>query len=175
MYTAQLPETNAPFSIRYPRGKGVMPEWKKAFKKIKIGQGRRIQTGEDIAILTIGHIGNYAVTACEELESKGIKAAHYDMRFVKPIDEELLHEVFTKYNKVITIEDGCVVGGMGSAVLEFMSNNNYSVQVKRLGIPDNFVEHGEQQELHVECGYDIKSIVATAMEIVGEKSKKMVG
>jgi 1-deoxy-D-xylulose-5-phosphate synthase len=175
MYTAQLPETNAPFSIRYPRGNGAMVDWKKSFQKITIGKGRRIQNGEDIAILTIGHIGNYAVTACKQLEEKGINAAHYDMRFVKPIDEELLHEVFKKHSKIITVEDGCIMGGMGSAVIEFMADNNYNAQVKRLGIPDRFIDHGEQPELYAECGFDADSIVATAIEIIGFKKNTMVG
>ena len=175
MYTAQLPETNAPFSIRYPRGNGVMIDWKTPFQKIKIGEGRRVQTGEDIAILTIGHIGNNAVAACKILEEHRIKAAHYDMRFVKPIDEELLHEVFSKYSKVITVEDGCIMGGMGSAVIEFMADNNYNAQVKRLGIPDKFIEHGEQKELYIECNYDADSIVKTVIEMVGVKKNTMVG
>ena len=175
MYTAQLPETKAPFSIRYPRGNGVMVDWKTPFQKIKIGEGRRIQTGEDIAILSIGHIGNNAVEACKILESNRIKAAHYDMRFVKPIDEQLLHEVFSKYSKVITIEDGCIMGGMGSAVLEFMADNNYTAHVKRLGIPDKFIEHGEQKELYIECDFDADSIVKTAIEMVGVKTHTMVG
>ncbi|HEX8515334.1 MAG TPA: 1-deoxy-D-xylulose-5-phosphate synthase [Bacteroidia bacterium] len=175
MYTAQLPENAVPFSIRYPRGNGVMTDWKKPFQKIGIGKGRRIQNGEDIAILTIGHIGNYAVQACIELEKKGIKAAHYDMRFAKPIDEELLHEVFGKHTKVITIEDGCIIGGMGSAVIEFMADHNYSARVKRLGIPDKYIEHGEQIELHTECGFDPGSIVRTASEMVGVKKNTMTG
>lgn len=175
MYTAQLPETNAPFSIRYPRGNGVMTDWKKPFQKITIGKGRRIQTGDDIAILTIGPIGNNAVEATKQLQEKGIKSAHYDMRFVKPIDEELLHEVFSKHNKIITVEDGCIMGGMGSAVIEFMSDHNYSAQVKRLGIPDRFIEHGEQSELYVECAYDTNSIIETAVKMVGVKKNTMVG
>lgn len=170
MYTAQLPENAMPFSIRYPRGNGVMPEWKTPFRKITIGQGRRIQNGDDIALLTIGHVGNFAVEACRQLELKGIKAAHYDMRFAKPIDENLLHEVFAKHTKVITVEDGCIVGGMGSAVVEFMADNNYQAQVKRLGIPDKYIEHGEQKELYAECGYDAAAIVNTAIEMVGVKN-----
>ncbi len=170
MYTAQLPETNAPFSIRYPRGKGVMVDWKRPFSKVEIGKGRRIQNGEDIAILTIGHIGNYAVEACKELEQSGISVAHYDMRFAKPIDETLLHEVFTKHKKIVTVEDGCIIGGMGSAVLEFMAENDYLAQVTRLGIPDKMVEHGEQLELHKECGYDVSGIVKTVKEMVGSVS-----
>jgi len=175
MYTAQLAENAMPFSIRYPRGNGVMTDWKQPFQKITIGKGRRIQNGDDIAILTIGHIGNYAVAACKKLEEKGIKAAHYDMRFVKPIDEDLLHEVFAKHTKVITVEDGCIMGGMGSAVLEFMADNNYTAQVKRLGIPDRYIEHGEQLELHIECGFDTDSIVRTAGEMVGVKKNTMTG
>jgi 1-deoxy-D-xylulose-5-phosphate synthase len=165
MYTAQLPETNAPFSIRYPRGNGAMTDWKTPFKKLTIGKGNRIQNGDDVAILTIGHIGNYAIAACKKLEEQGISVAHYDMRFLKPIDEELLHEVFTKHRKVITVEDGCIVGGMGSAVVEFMADNNYNAQVKRLGIPDKYIEHGEQAELHIECGFDTGSIINTAIDL----------
>jgi 1-deoxy-D-xylulose-5-phosphate synthase len=169
MYTAQLDEVKLPFSIRYPRGNGVMAEWRKPFSKIEIGTGRKIKSGEDIAILTIGTIGNLAVNACAELVKQGIDAAHYDMRFVKPLDEDLLHEVFSKFDKVITVEDGCIMGGMGSAVLEFMSENNYSAQVKRLGIPDSVIEHGEQKELYAECEYDVNAIIKTAIELVGIK------
>lgn len=174
MYTAQL-ENTGPFSIRYPRGQGVMPDWRTPFQKIEIGTGRKINDGDDLAILTIGHIGNYAVDACKELLSQGIAAAHYDMRFVKPLDEKLLHEVFSKFSKVITVEDGCIMGGMGSAVLEFMADNNYSVQVKRLGIPDQIIEHGEQAELHKECGFDSESIIKASVEIIGVKKKVRVG
>jgi 1-deoxy-D-xylulose-5-phosphate synthase len=175
MYTAQLPETNGPFSIRYPRGNGVMTDWKKSFQKIKIGQGRRIQNGDDIAILTIGHIGNYAIEACKKLEEKNISVAHYDMRFAKPIDEDLLHEVFKKHTKIITVEDGCIIGGMGSAVVEFMADNNYHAQVKRLGIPDKYVEHGEQQELQAECGFDVNGIINNVIDIIGLKRNSLVG
>ncbi len=177
MYTAQLPETNCPFSIRYPRGNGVMTDWKKPLRKLAIGKGQRLQNGDDIAILTIGHIGNIAIDAIKKLDAagSGIKVAHYDMRFVKPIDEELLHEVFTKHSKVITVEDGCVIGGMGSAVLEFMADNNYSAQVKRLGIPDQYIEHGTQQELYAECGFDAAAIANTVIDMVGLKHNSMIG
>lgn len=170
MYTAQA-EENGPFVIRYPRGNGVMVNWKTPMKKLKIGEGRRIRTGQDIAILTIGHVGNFAIKACEELMEAGIDAAHYDLRFVKPLDEILLHEVFSKFSKVITVEDGCIQGGMGSAVLEFMADNNYAAQVIRLGIPDKFIEHGEQPELYRECNYDTQAIIETAKKMVGEKKK----
>jgi 1-deoxy-D-xylulose-5-phosphate synthase len=168
MYTAQE-DNMGPFVIRYPRGNGVMPQWKTPLKKVKVGTGRRIKTGEDIAILTIGHIGNYAIQACELLEKEGISAAHYDLRFVKPLDELLLHEVFKKFNKIITVEDGCIMGGMGSAVIEFMCDNGYSAQVKRLGIPDEIIEHGEQIELHTECGFHPQGIANEAMMLVGTK------
>jgi len=165
MFTAV--ETPAPFSIRYPRGNGVMADWKKPFTKIEIGKGRVIIQGADVAILSIGHMGNLAETAVKTLQSKGVDAALYDMRFVKPIDEEMLHAVFNKFDKIITVEDGCVQGGFGSAVLEFMADNNYSAQIKRLGIPDKVVEHGTQQELWAECYYDEHAITETAMHLMG--------
>ncbi len=173
MYTAQLDETKGPFSIRYPRGQGVMPDWRKPFQKIAIGKGRKICDGDDIAILTIGAIGNLATKAIEEVKKEGISAAHYDLRFVKPVDEEMLHEVFSKFSKVITVEDGCIMGGMGSAVLEFMADHNYNAQVKRLGIPDAVIEHGEQAELYAECGYDEKGIAEGVRELIGAKKKKL--
>ena len=162
MYTAQQ-DNMGPFSIRYPRGNGVMVNWKTPFNLIPVGKGRKIQDGEEVAILTIGTVGNYAVTACKELAKEGFHPAHYDMRFVKPVDEELLHEVFTKFKKIITVEDGCIMGGMGSAVAEFMIDNNYSASIHRLGIPDRFIEHGEPMELHKECGFDPESIAKTVV------------
>ena len=158
MFTAQQ-ENMGPFVIRYPRGNGVMVDWRRPFKAIPVGKGRQICDGEEVAILTIGHIGNEAVKAVATLNAEGFYPAHYDLRFVKPLDEALLHEVFSKFNKVITVEDGCLEGGMGSAVLEFMADNKYNAEVVRLGIPDIIVEHGEQAELWAECGYDAKSIV----------------
>jgi 1-deoxy-D-xylulose-5-phosphate synthase len=169
MYTASKPRKGQAFSIRYPRGQGVMPEWKTAFEEIEIGKGRKLRNGDDLAILTIGHIGNYAAEVCEKLEKQNIRVGHFDMRFVKPIDEKLLHEVFGKYSKVITVEDGCVEGGFGSAVLEFMADHNYSADVKRLGIPDAIVEHGEQIELQHEAGFDpehIEKAVLTMLKAV---------
>jgi 1-deoxy-D-xylulose-5-phosphate synthase len=171
MYTAQLPRKGNAFSIRYPRGQGVMPQWRTAMEEIKIGTGRKIREGEDVVILTIGHIGNYAVEVAEKLAKRNIEIAHYDMRFVKPIDEEMLHEVFARYKKIITIEDGCLQGGFGSAVLEFMADNNYSAEVKRLGIPDRIVEHGEQIELHRECGFDPEGIERAVVELLESVTK----
>ncbi|HVW12958.1 MAG TPA: 1-deoxy-D-xylulose-5-phosphate synthase [Mucilaginibacter sp.] len=157
MYTAQQ-DNMGPFVIRYPRGTGVMPDWRRPMKAIPVGKGRKICDGEDVAILTIGTIGNEAVKAIAELNEEGFYPAHYDLRFVKPLDETLLHEVFKKYSKVTTVEDGCLEGGMGSAVLEFMADNNYQAEIVRLGIPDQFIEHGEQPELWAECGYDANAI-----------------
>lgn len=171
MYTAQL-KNNGPFSIRYPRGTGVMPNWKTPFEELEIGKGRMVCDGTDIAILSFGHPGNFAVEACATLTKAGVSAAHFDMRFAKPLDEELLHDVFSRFSKVITVEDGCIQGGFGSAVIEFMADNGYSAEVKRLGIPDEFIEHGEQPELWAECGFDAAAIADTAKKMV-LKGKKV--
>ena len=168
MYSAQLPENKAPYVIRYPRGQGVMPEWKTPFKKLEIGKGRKICDGEGVAILTIGHPGNFAVSACKMLATNDIYPAHYDMRFVKPLDADMLHEVARKFSKIVTVEDGTVVGGFGSAVLEFMSENGYHPEVRVLGIPDRIVEHGKPEELHRECGYDAAAIASAVRELAGE-------
>lgn len=171
MYTAQLPELAYPFVIRYPRGEGVMPEWRTAFEEVKIGTGRKLKDGKGIAILTLGHPGNFAQAAIRSLRSQGIDPAHYDMRFVKPIDEAILHEVFANYSNVITVEDGTVVGGFGSAVLEFMAQNNYKANVKMMGIPDRLVEHGTLKELHRECGYDALAIEDAVKEMIHTSSE----
>ncbi|HMW95791.1 MAG TPA: transketolase C-terminal domain-containing protein [Flavobacteriales bacterium] len=171
MYTAQLKD-QGPFSIRYPRGEGVMTEWKTPFKEIPIGTGRRVRTGNDLAVLSIGHIGNIAAKGIDALQAEGYSIAHYDMRFAKPIDEMLLHEVFGKFKYVITIEDGCIQGGMGSAVLEFMADHGYSAHVKRLGIPDKWIEHGSQKELYAECGFDEVALVAAVKEMMPQKGVK---
>jgi 1-deoxy-D-xylulose-5-phosphate synthase len=173
MYTAQLPRKEQAFTIRYPRGQGVMPQWRTPFEEVKIGAGRKIQDGEEVAILTLGHIGNYAVEACEALSKQGIQPAHYDLRFAKPLDEQMLHEVFSNYKKVITVEDGCIQGGVGSAVLEFMADHGYSAEVRRLGIPDKIIEHGEQIELHKECGFDPEGIL-NAVLLMLEPNKATV-
>ena len=166
MYTATHYKDGA-FSIRYPRGQGVLPDWRTPLEEIPIGKGRRVQAGEDIAILTIGHIGNYVTAARQVLADEDIHPAHYDLRFVKPLDEELLHEVLSNFKHVVTVEDGCLMGGMGSAVLEFMADHHYTASVKRLGIPDRIVEHGEQPELHRECGYDPEGIAQAVREALG--------
>ena len=173
MYSSQA-EDNGAWVIRYPRGNGVMTEWKTPMKYIKPGTGKKIKTGEDVAILSFGHVGNKAIEACETLEKEGISMAHYDLRFAKPLDEIMLHEVFSKFKHVITIEDGCLQGGIGSAVLEFMVDNGYTAQVQRLGIADEFIEHGTQEELYTQCGYNTEDILNTARKMLAEK-QKMVG
>jgi 1-deoxy-D-xylulose-5-phosphate synthase len=165
MYTAQLPN-KGPFVIRYPRGNGTMIEWKTPMKEITIGKGRKLKSGNDVAILTLGPIGNLAIKAIEKSERD---VAHYDMRFAKPLDETLLHEIFTKFDKIITLEDGCIQGGFGSAIIEFMADNAYQAKVIRLGIPDKLVEHGSQSELYKECGYDVDSIVETIEKLIIQK------
>jgi 1-deoxy-D-xylulose-5-phosphate synthase len=169
MYTAQLESTKLPFVIRYPRGEGMMPEWKTEMKEIKIGTGRKLKEGKDIAILSFGHPGNFAAAAIRDLKNDGINPGHYDMRFAKPLDEALLHEACQQYEKLVTVEDGTVEGGIGSAVLEFMAKNGYKNDVKILGIPDRLVEHGTPKELHKECGYDAQGIAAAVREMMKEK------
>ncbi len=168
MFTAQQ-ENMGPFSIRYPRGNGVMTEWKTPLRAVKVGTGRKLTSGEDIAILTIGHPGNFAQKAIANLKSQGMSVAHYDMRFVKPLDEVMLHEVFSKFSKVITVEDGCLMGGFGSAVIEFMVDQKYSCEVVRLGIPDHYVHHGTQEELWADCGFDALSIEKKVKELLNFK------
>ena len=167
MYTAQLDSTSQPFSIRYPRGKGVMVDWRRPFAEIPIGKGRKVRDGEDVAILTIGHPGNFAVKAGQLLMENDLRPAHYDLRFVKPLDDELLHEVFGKFRKIVTVEDGCIQGGFGSAILEWMADHGYHAEVKRLGIPDQVIEHGEQSELWKECGFDAEAIAETVRQMTG--------
>ena len=166
MYTAQLESTTLPFVIRYPRGEGVMPEWKTEFKEIEIGKGRKLKDGSEVAILSLGHPGNFASSAIRQLKMDGIDPAHYDMRFAKPLDEELLHEALKNYPKIITVEDGTVEGGFGSAVLEFMAEHGYKNDIRILGIPDKVVEHGTPKELHRECGYDAEAIEKAVREVV---------
>ncbi len=165
MYTAQLPD-QGPFSIRYPRGNGSNIDWQQPMEAIKIGTGRCLTKGDELAILTIGPIGIKAQQLIAKFKKTGRSIAHYDMRFVKPLDEKLLHDVFQNHNKVITIEDGTIVGGLGSAVLEFMADHEYSSKVKRLGIPDKYIEHGTQTELYGLCGFNKEGIEKSMNEML---------
>ena len=174
MYTAQLPN-QGPFSIRYPRGKGVMIDWKTPLQEIEIVKGRMIKEGEEIAILSFGHPGNFVVKAQEQFEKEGLNIAHYDLRFAKPLDEKLLHSIFRKFNKIITIEDGCLQGGFGSSILEFMANNDYQASVKMLGIPDAFIHHGTQEELYNDCNYDTEAIIKYVHQILEKSLVSQVG
>jgi len=167
MYTSQLESTTNPFVIRYPRGEGVMTDWQRPMKEIIIGTGRKLKEGKEIAILSFGHPGNFAATAIRDVRAEGIDAGHYDMRFVKPLDEEMLHEVFSKYQKIITIEDGTVVGGFGSAILEFMNEHGYKADVNIMGIPDHIVEHGSPKELYNEIGIDANHIASQLRMMAG--------
>ena len=166
MYTAQLEKIKSPIAIRYPRGEGVMTDWKTPFEEIEIGKGRKLKDGKEVAILSFGHPGNFAASAIRDVKAEGLDPAHYDMRFAKPLDEEMLHEVFSNYKKIITVEDGTIVGGFGSAVLEFMNANKYAAEIKMLGIPDRIVEHGTLKELHRECGYDATAIIEALREMM---------
>jgi len=169
MYTAQLPN-KGPFSIRYPRGNSMGSNLDFPFEEIPVGKAEKIKDGQEIAILSIGHPGNFVVDAEKEFNKQGLDIAHYNMRFVKPLDEEALHKISTKFNHIITIEDGCLQGGFGSAILEFIANNKYKVSVKMLGIPDVFIQQGTQEELRSYCGYNTKAIISAVHSIL-KKSK----
>ncbi|MDX8338058.1 1-deoxy-D-xylulose-5-phosphate synthase [Draconibacterium sp. IB214405] len=168
MYTAQLDEINQPFSIRYPRGCGIKSDWQKPFEKIEIGKGRKLADGEDIALLSIGKTGIFTQRAVKSLAKKEISAAHYDMRFVKPLDTALLDEVMEKFEYILTIEDGTVQGGFGSAILEYMAEKGYHNKIKVLGIPDKFIEHGTPEELYKDCGIDSKGIVRATEQLLNK-------
>jgi 1-deoxy-D-xylulose-5-phosphate synthase len=174
MFTAQLPREGGAFSIRYPRGNGVMPEWRTPFEEVEVGTGRIIKEGQDVAILSLGHVGNYAAEVCDRFEKQGILIGHYDMRFAKPLDESLLHSICKTYSKIITLEDGCLQGGFGSAILEFMADHRYYLEVKRLGIPDKVVEHGEQIELQNETGFGPAGIEAAIQTFLKPVSKVII-
>lgn len=168
MYTAQLDEINQPFSIRYPRGCGIISDWEKPFEKIEIGKGRKLTEGKDIALVSIGKTGIFTQHAVKNLAKKEILAAHYDMRFVKPLDTELLDEIMQKFEYIITIEDGVIQGGFGSAILEYMAEKGYRNKIKMLGIPDKFIEHGTPDELYKECGIDSNGITSAALQLLNK-------
>lgn len=163
MYTAQLPD-KGPFSIRYPKGHGFLENWHTPFRELEIGKGRCLIEGEKVAVISIGSIGNNAKQAISTFDKNLV--ALYDIRFLKPIDEVLLHDIFKKFRRIITLEDGTITGGLGSAVVEFMSDHHYTATVIRLGIPDRFVEHGTQKELYAECGYDEAAIARNIRQLL---------
>jgi len=160
MYTAQLPD-KGPFVIRYPRGCGSLVDWRCPLEAIPVGKGRKLKDGSEVAVITIGPIG----TSAAEVIADNSAVAHYDLRFLKPLDEDLLHEIGRKFKKIITIEDGVRNGGMGSAVMEWMSDHGYQPVIHRLGLPDNFVEHGKVSELQAIVGIDKESIKKEILSI----------
>ena len=169
MYTAQLPG-KGPFVIRYPRGKGFNVNWHNEWRELTTGRGECLKTGTDLAVITIGTmaaVAEKAINSVENLTGKSI--AHYDARFLKPLDEEMLREIGEKFTKVITIEDGTIEGGLGSAVLEFMSDINYHPEVLRIGIPDVFVEHGTPEELHAMLGMNAEGVEKKIMDMIDAK------
>jgi 1-deoxy-D-xylulose-5-phosphate synthase len=163
MYTATQPGKGT-FVIRYPRGKGSLVDWRCPLETVEVGKGRKLTTGDDVAFLTIGPIGKLMEPVVEAAAAKGVGVAHYDMRFLKPIDEDILREVGEKFKYVVTLEDGVVKGGLGSAVAEYMANNGYTPKMKMLGIPDSFVEHGTPEQLYKICGMDADSVLNAIME-----------
>ena len=181
MYTAQLDTLQLPIVIRYPRGEGMIADLQKdtmaekyPFEEITIGKGRKLKDGKDIAILSFGHPGNFAAAAIRDVKADGINPAHYDMRFAKPLDEAMLHEVFANFNKIITVEDGTVVGGFGSAVLEFMNEHGYKADVKIMGIPDRLIEHGAPKQLYDEAGFDANAIAVILREMAAISVQQLV-
>ncbi len=173
MYTSQLETTKNPFVIRYPRGEGVMADWKTPFEAIEIGKGRKLKDGQDIAILSFGHPGNFAAAAIRSVRNEGLNPAHFDMRFAKPLDEALLHEVFVNYSRIITVEDGTVIGGFGTAILEFINIHKYNATIKIMGIPDEFVEHGTPKQLYKEIGLDADAIADNIRAMMSDKVSVM--
>jgi 1-deoxy-D-xylulose-5-phosphate synthase len=174
MYTAQLRNFGT-IAIRYPRGRGHMTDWQKPFREIEIGKARLLKPGKDIVILTIGIAGTLAAEALSKLENENIEVEHWDMRFVKPLDQDCLHGIFRHFNNVVIVEDGVVNGGFGSAVIEFMSDNGYHAKVKRLGVPDEFIDHGTQAELYKQCGYDAEGIYKAVKSMVLPRVLSKVG
>jgi 1-deoxy-D-xylulose-5-phosphate synthase len=166
LYTAQLNKIKGPLSIRYPKGSGMVVDWQIPFFETELGKARLISEGKDLAILSVGHPGNFVIKAVSKLAKEGISVTHYDMRFVVPLDTEALHSVFKNFKLIITVEDGVLRGGFGSSIIEFMCDSGYKAEITRLGIPDYFVEHGSQEELIRECGFDTESIIREVHKMV---------
>ena len=171
LYTAQLDKIKGPFSIRYPKGGGMVADWQQPFTETEIGKARLISEGEDLAVLSIGHPGNFVMEAASKLAMEGISITHIDMRFLAPLDTEVLSDVFKRFSRIVTVEDGVLKGGLGTAVIELMCDLGYSAEIRRLGIPDYFVEQGTQTELIKECGFDAESIAATIRDMVWKGAK----
>jgi 1-deoxy-D-xylulose-5-phosphate synthase len=149
------------FVIRYPRGKGELTHWQNDMQLLPAGKGRKLREGKQLALLSIGPIGNEAAKAIDRVEKEGISVAHYDMIYLKPLDEAILHEVGKRFSQIVTVENGVITGGLGSAVMEFMSGHGYACRVKRIGVPDRFIEHGSIGELYQLCGMDAAGIAET--------------
>lgn len=165
MFTAQL-KIAGPWAIRYPRSRGIKTDWRSPFKELEIGKAQFLRQGGELAFISFGPLGNTVSEVCDELEKTGIKSTHLDIRFLKPLDEESLLRVFTSCKKIITVEDGAVKGGLGSAVLEFAASRGIKIETFCLGIPDHFIEHGTLEQLHHECGFDKEGILAAAREMI---------
>ncbi len=165
MFTAQQPG-QGPWVIRYPRGRGVTTHWRQPFTELKSGKGRLVRDGRELVFITIGHTGNFASAAADRLQSEGFNPAHADIRFLKPLDEEILHSLFDRFKHIVSVEDGTVVGGLGTALTEFKNQYNYTSRITILGIPDTFIEQGKPDELYHECGYDEGSIYSTALKLL---------
>jgi 1-deoxy-D-xylulose-5-phosphate synthase len=172
MYTAQN-KALGPFVIRYPRGKGVLKNWRTPFKELEIGKGQKLKEGSKIAVISIGHPGNFVTKAIENLNDSD-QIAHYDIRFLKPIDHDLLHEVFSKFKTIITVEDGTINGGLGSTITDFMNTYNYHSKIIKLGTPDHFIEHGNPDELYKECGFDAEGIKTTIKKHLTQSVKQPI-
>ena len=170
MYTAQK-EKPGPIVIRYPRGRGVLTNWRNTFETVEIGKGRVLAKGNEIAVVSIGHAGNFAQTAIEQLQKEGIEVALYDFIFLKPFDTELMHHVFKTHKYIVTLEDGVIKGGLASEVAEFKTQFNYEASIQNLGVPDQFIEHGTPDELYAECGYNADSIYQTLKSLAETNSK----
>ncbi len=174
MYTAQL-RNNGPFVIRYPRGRGSLTDWQQPFREIRIGTAVMLRPGKDLAILSLGSAGNQAAEAIQKMENENLEIEHWDMRFAKPLDTDCLHAIFRRFGNIITIEDGVISGGFGSAVIEFMVDNGYKANVERLGVPDTFIDHGSQTELYRECGFDPESICKHIRSMVSPRILSRAG
>ena len=164
MFTAQLPDKGT-FVIRYPRGKGSLTDWRCPLEEIPVGKGRCLKDGNDVALLTLGPIGKLMEAVVESAAKEGVSVAHYDIRFVKPLDEEMLHAVGKKFKNIVTVEDGVISGGAGSAIIEFMAANGYSPTIRCIGIPDTFVEHGTTEQLYEICGMDKDTVLRTILQM----------